>query len=279
MVNQYRFERDYRLTVQVSEDKAVVIRPPFRITFSADKTLDSSLNKMTVKIYNLSEENRQAIVKDADENKKLGVELLVGYKSGVEQIFKGSIHVGENAREGANIVTTLDCQDGGYDFRFSFTSKSIPANVDPLDAILEDMPNTKRGKVTATRPVNTRPRVLVGNSYKLIGRTVDRQKWYIDDETVNIINDDEVISDFVPVVEAATGLINTPTRENKKVTIQTMMNPALRLGGLYDLRSKTAPHLNKVYKIEAISYDGDYDGSAWTQTVTSVEAGEYKVIN
>lgn len=276
MVNQYRFERDYQLTIQVSDEKAVVVRPPFRISFSADKSTDKSLNKMTVKIYNLSPENRQAIVKDSDDKKKLGVELLVGYQGGVERVFKGSIHVGENAREGADIVTTLECQDGGFDFQYSFTSKCVTG--DPINALLADMPNIKRGKITTDRPTLTRPRVLVGNSYKLIGRTLKDQKWFVDDETLNVINNDEVVSEFAPVVQAATGLINTPTREEKKVTVQTFMNPTLRCGGLFELKSTTAPHLNGLYKIETISYTGDYDGSDWSQSVTGALAGNYKVV-
>jgi len=271
-----RFKRDYMLTVQISDEQAVVVRPPFRVVFSADKTSDPSLNKATIKIYNLAADNRLAVVKDENEKKKLGVELMVGYDGTVERIFKGSIHVGQNAREGADIVTTLECQDGGFDFRYSFTSKSTRS--DAVDAILEDMPNTTRGKITAQRPATTRPRVLVGNSYKLIGRTLRDQKWFIDDEALNVVADDEVISDFVPVVEARTGLINTPTREEKKVTFQTLLNPALRVAGLCEIRSVTAPHLNGIYKIESIGYDGDYDGTAWTQTVTGTLTAEYKVI-
>lgn len=276
MVSQSRFERDYQLTVQVSTDKAVVIKPPFRISFQADKNIKTSLNKLNVKIYNLSPDHRQAIVKDADEKKVLGVELQVGYKGSIERVFKGTIHVGQNQREGANMVTTLECQDGGYDFHYSFTSKAVLN--DPLSAILADMPNTTRGKITTERPVNTRPRVLVGNSYKLIGRLLDKQKYFIDDQALHVVNDTEVVSDLAPIVEAATGLINTPTREDKKVTLVTMMNPALKCAGLLDLRSSTAPHLNKVYKIEGISYDGDIDGSNWQQTVTCTVAGNYKVI-
>lgn len=276
MASPSRFERDYQLTVQVSGSKAVVIRPPFRISFQADKSTDRSLNKATIKIYNMSPENRLAVVKDADDKKKLGVELLVGYQGSVERVFKGSVHIGENAREGADIITTLDCQDGGFDFRYSYTSKCITG--DPVDAILADMPNTNKGKITKNRPTLLRPRVLVGNSYKLIGKTLKDQDWFIDDETLNIVAKDEVLSEFIPVVSASTGLLNTPTREEKKVTVQTLMNPALRCGHLFKLDSKTAPHLNGVYKIQAIGYDGDIDGSNWQQTITAVQASNYKVI-
>lgn len=274
-----RFNRTYQLAVQVSDDKAVVIGQPLRVVFTVDKSNTTSLNKANIKIYNLKPENRLALVKDSDQKKKIGVELLVGYSGQNERIFKGTVHIGQNSREGPDMVTTLECQDGGYDFRYGFTSRTVPAGKDPLDEILKDMPDTKKGAITKERPIAmTRPRVLVGNSYKTIGRTMKGQRWFVDDETLNVINDDEVVSDQIPIVEAASGLVNTPAREEKKVTLQTMLNPALRVGGLFELKSTTAPHLNGIYKIEVISYDGDTSGSNWFQTVKASLAGEYKVV-
>lgn len=277
MVNPSRSNRNYRLTIQTSDDKAIVVQPLFRVAFTVDKSIDKTLNKMTVQIYNLKEENRVAMVKDADDDKKLGVELLVGYGDEIERIFKGSIHVGSISRQGVDLITTLECQDGGYDFRFGYTSACTTG--DPIDTILKDMPNTTKGKITKTRPKPTRPTVLVGNSYKLLGKTLAGQQWFVDDETLNVINKDEVLSDLIPVVEPASGLLNTPTREEKKVTIATMLNPALRVGGLYELRSTSAKHLNGIYKIETISYDGDINGSNWQQTVVGVLTKDYKVVS
>lgn len=277
MDNQFqRFDRAFRLIVQTSDSGAVVVQPPFRIAFTVDKTTDKTLNKANIKIYNLSAVNRDFLVKDADDTKKIGVELLIGYGSKVERIFKGSVHVGAVAREGNDLVATLECQDGGYDFRNSYTSQTVKG--DPVNAILSDMPNTSKGKVTTNRTISNRPTVLVGNSYKLLGSTLTGQRFFIDDEALNIINDDEVLSDVIPIVEAATGLLNTPVREEKKVTIQTILNPALRIGNLYQLYSVYAKHLNGVYKIETISYDGDYEGSNWFQTVVGTLTKDYKVI-
>lgn len=279
--------------MQVTADRAIVVTPPLRVVFSVDKNTKSSLNKMTVKIYNLSRENREALLKDEKDKKKIGIELKVGYKGNIQRIFNGSVHSSEVTREGSDIIIALDCLDGGYDFRYSYTSKCVKG--DPVDALLADMPNTTRGKITANRPKKTRPTVLVGNSYKLVGKQLQNQSFFIDDGALHVMNDDEVISEFVPVLQASTGLISVsggasdasgdstktsskPATTSKGVTILTMMNPTLKVNGLCELKSTLNPNRNKVYKITAITYAGDLEGTNWTQNLTVIEAGKYKVI-
>lgn len=271
-----RYNRDYELTIQTELDKAIVVVPPFNIAFNADKSTDQSLNKMNVKVFGLSEANQLAIVKNAQEKKNFEVELKVGYVDSIETIFRGYVNIGERSRMGADLPIVMECIDGGFDARFSFTSKTVQ-DKSAIDAILEDMPNTRRGKITKQVKL-IRPRVLVGNSWKLVRENINDEQYYIDNGTLNIIKGNEVVSSFVPVVQASTGLISTPTREESKVTFQTMMNPALKIGGLCELNSVYAPALNGIYKINTIGYDGEYEGSAWMQTVTCELAKDYVVL-
>lgn len=271
-----RYNRDYELTIQTDLDKAIVVVPPFNIAFNADKSTDKSLNKMNVKVFGLSRDNQLAIVKNADEKKNFEIELKVGYQNSIETIFKGYINIGERSRMGADLPLTMECIDGGYDARFSFTSRTVNGK-SPIDAILEDMPNTRKGKITEQKKL-IRPRVLVGNSWKLVREQLNDEQCFIDNGQLNILKRNEVINSFVPVVQASTGLISTPTSEEKKVTFQSMMNPALKIGGLCELNSIYAPTLNGIYKINTIGYDGEYEGTAWAQTVTCELAKDYVVL-
>jgi len=128
-------------------------------------------------------------------------------------------------------------------------------------------------------PVLTRPKVLVGNSARLIDDMVGPgETWYIDNEQLFVIKDTEVTSGLKPVVSAETGLISTPTRDSSLVTFETLMNPTVKIGGLASLKSATAPHLDGIYRIETISYSGDTYGAAWTQTCTGTLAAEDKTL-
>ena len=272
-----RFGRNYVLVI-TADGRNVVITPPMQIVFEVTKSIRGDLNKMNIQITNLAESKRLSLVKDAEQLKIMPIGLSVGYQDRIELIFKGNIHTGNNSRQGPDLLTSLECLDGGYDFLHSFTSRTVEGSRRALDAALEDMPNTGTGKIT-DRPVLTRPKVLVGNSARLIDDMVGPgETWYIDDEQLYVIKDNEVTSGLKPVVSAATGLISTPTRESKLVTFETLMNPTVKIGGLASLKSATAPYLDGIYRIETISYTGDNYGDAWMQTCTGTLAAGAKTI-
>ena len=249
-----------------------------QIVFEVTKSIRGGLNKMNIQITNLSENKRLSLVKDSEQKKIMNIGLSVGYQDRIELIFKGTIHTGSNSRQGPDLLTSLECLDGGEDFLHSFTARTVEGGRRAIDAALEDMPNTATGKITE-RPVLTRPKVLVGNSARLINDMVEPDEtWYIDNEQLYVIKDNEVTSGLKPVVSAATGLISTPTRDSKLVTFETLMNPSVKIGGLASLKSATAPHLDGIYRIETIAYSGDNYGDAWTQTCTGTLAAGPKTL-
>lgn len=270
-----RFDRNYRLTVGTGSG-AVIIQPPLRCVFTVDKSVSGGLNKADITLYNLAPQSRKAMAKDPTESgtdtaaNRIPVILEVGYNGGLQTIFKGSVNKGRSRRQGADFITELNCLDGGDDFLLSFTSRTVTGKDKALSEILRDMPNTGRGKIGQQSEL-IRPKVLVGNSVQLVQDLIDSdQSWYIDNEQLYVTRENEVVSRFIPVVSAETGLINTPEREDRKATFQTMMNPSLKLGAQCSLQSKTAAQLNDVYKITAMTYAGDTDGRAWQQTVSGV---------
>lgn len=271
-----RFIRDYELIIGIGA-QAVTIRPPFRIAFSADKSDDSTLNKLTLKIYNLSESKRRQLVRDEDEGDYFPLDLKVGYLGKLETIFRGSINTSSSVREGAEFVTNIECLDGGNDFLKGFVSATVTSKGAAIDAVLGTMPNTAKGKIGAMNEL-IRPKVLVGNSIAVVQEMLDPdQKWFIDDERLSVLNPGEVVSSFAPVISAETGLLNTPEAEKKNITLATMLNPSVKVAGLFRLISKTAPHLNGIYKVSTITYSGDLDGNDWTQTISGTIADNYVV--
>lgn len=272
-----RFLRDYQLTIGVG-NQAVVVVPPINITFSATKSTDVALNKLILKVWNLRQSNRLALVKDEEEDEYIPLELSVGYQGRMQLLFRGSVHKGEHQREGADFVNTIECLDGGKDALSSFTSVTVRGKDQAIRAALGDMPNTAEGAITPHAQL-VRPKVLVGNSARLITDMLDDDEaMFIDDEQLFVLRNDEVRSDLAPLVTARTGLMNTPQASKGEVTFQTIMNPTLKVAGLCQLESVTAPDLNGVYRIDQINYSGDYTGDDWTQVVTAKRAPNYKVV-
>lgn len=279
-----RFLRDYELTIGLGA-QAVVIKPPFRIVFSADKSDKSDLNKMTLKIYGLNEDKRRKLVRQSDDkeakasknNQYFPIDLQIGYQGKIETISRGSVDQAFSTREGAQFVTTLICLDGGHDFLKGFVSTSVTSKQAAIDAVLKTMPNTQKGKIGAQKDIG-RPKILVGNSMATIQDMLDPdQRWFIDDERLNILGGNEVVSGYIPLISAETGLINTPEADKEEVVLTTFLNPSIKVGGLFKLVSATAPHLDGIYKASLITYSGDFDGSDWSQKVTAKIAENYVV--
>ena len=163
-----RFLRDYRATIQLSPTEKVVIKPPFRCAFDVFKSVAGGLNRGTFTFWGLNRTHRLALTKDVeDSTKNISVTFEVGYEDRVQQIFKGSSMRGEVTRDGADLPVELECLDGGFDFVNSFTSQTVSGKNVAIDAVLGDMPNTERGKITQLSELY-RPRVLVGATHKVI---------------------------------------------------------------------------------------------------------------
>lgn len=295
-----RFLRDYELTIGLG-DQAVIVKPPFRISFNVDKSDDQTLNKMTIKVFNLNDSKRRILVRDKDDkppknlkanedgtgpkkpeklrpndSRYFPIELRIGYQGRLETVFRGSVDEAGSTREGAQFVTTLSCLDGGHDFLNSFVSTSVTSKAAAVDAVLGTMPNTKKGKIGAQADI-TRPKILVGNSMATIQEMIDPdQSWFIDDERLSILKDNEVVSGYIPVVSAETGLINVEPKK-KDIIMNTWMNTSIKVGGLCQLISTVSPGASGIYKVRMINYSGDFDGNDWMMKVSGSLAEQYVV--
>ncbi|EIL4299169.1 hypothetical protein LLL07_004630, partial [Salmonella enterica] len=204
------FYRDYRLTVGIG-NQAVIIEPPITVSFKALETVDKkSLGKLSVSINGLKPSTRLQLLKSEDEEKYIPVRLEVGYDGKLRQVFQGSVKSGAVKREGAIHIVSLECEDGGHDYINSFTSRTVRGKDQVVDSVLQDMPNTKKGSVTKQQAL-IRPKVLVGSSSKILTDTLaPDESFFIKDERVHILKANEVTSGNIPVVNARSGLLNTP---------------------------------------------------------------------
>lgn len=269
--------RHYKLTIGIGS-QAVTIMPPFRISFNVDKSIKGGINKAKVRIWGLKESTRLSLVKDEQSPDYLPIELMVGYGDNLELLFKGSVRKGEFSREGANFINLLECFDGGVDIVKGFTNTVVKSKHDAIMASLGDMVNTSLGSVSITGDL-IRPVVLVGNSSDLITSQLSEDyDFFIDNEQLFVIKNDEVTASYAPLVSASTGLLNTPIINKGVLPFRTMINPSLKLANLCKVESKYNPEINGVYRIEQMTYTGDSKGADWIQVVSGRIVNNVKVV-
>jgi len=277
-VSLSRYNRDYELIIE-AESRAVTFRPPLRVSFSANKSIAGGLNRLDITIYNMKEDHRNAIAKDPEDSIYIPLKFSAGYEGNIEPLFRGSIHAATSRREGADLITEIECLDGGFDYQFSETDRVIASGGDQVGEVLKDMPHIERGAINP-RPQLPRPKVMVGRSPRIIDKMIkDNERWFIENGKLHIIREDQVIGQFVPLVSAATGLLEAPTREQQRVTVKTRFNPAVISGGRFELRSELVPYMNAIYRAETIEFEGDWEGDAWDQTITGLPVTAPEVMN
>lgn len=81
-------------------------RDGFRVSFKAKLTAKRGDNELTLELFNLSTADRAAFKKGAV------VTLQAGYKDLIGTVFKGDVLHAATRRVGADLVTTVDVQDG-----------------------------------------------------------------------------------------------------------------------------------------------------------------------
>jgi len=262
-----RFIRDYELVITLPNNEAVEIKPELRVQFQITKSIRGGLNSCALRVYNLNEDKRMKIVKNKQNNLKMIKFLFkAGYKNNIGLLFKGNVWNAYSIKQGADFITIINSLDGGYDMINSFTSKTINGG-NYIEHILADMPNTQKGALTNLKKL-FRPKVLVGNSHKLIEENMGiDETFFIENEKLYVMKDNEVIGDLISLVSPETGLIQTPVIDNQQVTFKTLLNPSIKIGHRIQLES-SAKWLNGVYKVITIKYTGDNYGNDWTQEVT-----------
>jgi len=275
-----RFLRSYKLTV-TTETGSVIISDPLKISFSCNKSISGGLNSSTINIYNIAQKSRELISKERFQtDKRIKVTLDVGYGDRSETIFKGTVLSAISLRDGADIVTEIEATDGGEALEKSFVTKVIDAGVDKVEEIVDELTGVAKGKVTA-KVVNTRPIVIVGNAVEEL-RKASRENgyiFYIGEEKCHVIKSDEVIFEQVQIVKASTGLINTPTREGLNVVFNTVLNPAIKVGGKVKVESEVDKRdakeggVNGIYVVTSMNIQGDNYGDLWNQTITAKPFG------
>jgi hypothetical protein len=276
----FRFDRDYRLFIRFTETDVVEIKPPLRIQFEAKKTIISDVNELKLKIYNLNRDKRNKLIKDKAQqgknDKYLQVILQVGYDDLVD-VFIGNVYEAGSQKNGADYITTLTCKDGGFDFRNSFTSKTIQKDVPVVDELLKDLKNTSKGKITE-QAIRARPKVMVGNTADLINQNLqENETFFIDNEKLNIIKENEIIDDFAVEVSAPTGLLNAPVKQETFIIAETLINPAIKCGGQVQLISDII-ELNDLYRVDTIEFKGDYRSQDWKQVLYMRKSTGFKVV-
>lgn len=271
-----KLQRNFQLIIQANSDAAqyITVQPPFTIEFDITRDTHASSNIASIRIYNLSEKNRNKILKDpSDYNSFRLVTLQVGYGNNLSTILVGNITQCWSVREGNNFITQIQSFDGGFAAVNGRADIEFPAGTS-RQVVIETLAksltqyNLKPGAIGKFDGTIDR-----GNSYS--GNTMDKLKEltndgvFVDNGVIHCLNNTEAIDGKIFTVSAATGLLGTPMRESQFLNFDMLLEPSLKLGYQINLQSSTSKYSGN-YKVIALKHKGAISGAASGEAITSV---------
>lgn len=269
--------RRYTLSVEKTSGGFLTIELPFTLEIVIERNLLSSVNNGVFRIYNLSEDNRNQLQKNATQlNLRKSIELKAGYGDNLYTIFSGNVLVGFSTREGSNTITELVGFDGGHSMTNAAISKTLQAgtsNKDVVETLIKEMEKfgVTRGHVGNIKGSSIRGVSLSGNPYELLKEYTDNQ-CYIDNKIVNVLAEDEFISGSIPVISSETGLLETPRVESTRVSFHLLFEPRITIGQKVLVKSTTQRALldDRELKVLSLRHNGIFSDSVSGTMTTDI---------
>ena len=274
-----KFGRRYKLTFEIRDPQsttplAIEIRNPITIEFDIVRNTSSSLNSATFRVYNLSETNRSLIFQNRTSvndvsGKRRAVILQAGYNttknedSDLATIFTGDLLEAYSYRQGSDVITYINCQDGSFAAYNTITNKTLEKGItfreifDELVSAFRDNGVTQGaiGEITGAPKTSV---ALNGNTFYLLTKDY-KNEVFIDLKKLNKLNQNEYIKSIggrVPLITSKTGLLGTPQRQGSNVVIEMLFEPKINVGQLVEVSAQFNKKFDGQFKVMGVKHSG-----------------------
>lgn len=268
-----KFGRQYSILIDTIDDRTIEIKDPFTIEFSCKRNNLASANTANFKIYNLGLKTRDSIYKDKyDTLIYRKVEFKAGYTDDAPVIFRGNIQEASSMRNGVDVVTEIVAYDGGDAITNSFSAVTVEkgdSKENVLATLVNDLKNVQGSTIGTFTETNKRGKVLFGNTATIIKNETD-DNFFIDNEKAILLNRDEAIDGDILLINAQSGLLESPQRSETQLVFKMLFEPRLKVGQLIKLESQVNSLYNGSYKIIGISHTGTISQSVGGKCETTV---------
>ncbi len=253
-----KFGRSYRITIDPKDGgEPIIVSMPLTVQFWIKRNTMSSLNYMSLDIYNLGPALRDRIFQDRYVVRDRTITMEGGYGS-LSLMFKGIIFEANSSRDGTNVITRIEAKDGSFDASTTKTFQTIEGGKslkDVMQFLSGQFPTLERGAIGNYDEVFKRPVTLNGNTYDLL-KKYSNNEVHIDNNKIFILKNNEVIDGEVPAINIDSGLLESPRRDDGFLNITTLFEPRITIDQIVDLESKIMPIYNGQYKVQGLLHQG-----------------------
>jgi hypothetical protein len=232
------------------------------------RSILNSMNRATIRIYNLGRQHRNAILKDffvPSYNRTVILQAGYGQASQLPTIYYGTLYEAFSKREGTDYITELTCLAGAWAVPRSFyngapikagtvTSEVIRTLMSSLVAqsngsigmgYIGSFPNPIKTAMSPTKTIFEELKTLTGGGV------------FIDNNRINCMNNGEVLPNPPTItIDSSMGLLETPTRELHSMTFPVLFLPQVQPGQNIYLDSTSLETVNSPWPVISKSFNG-----------------------
>jgi hypothetical protein len=256
-----KFDRNYELLIQKRDGQTLKIERPFTVEFDIHRNSLSSANVCQIRIYNLAPDTRNQIRKDQfDYGDQRLISFRAGYGKKLSLAFSGNITQAWSVREGVNMITQIECFDGGFAYVNAITDQQYPSGT-PQASIIDSLATSlgqtgvQIGAIGTYEGQISRGNSYSGNTMNILGEITGGGA-FIDNRTIHCLNDDEALAGEIQVINAASGLLGTPILEQQYINLDMLFEPSLKVAQLVKIESATEERFNGTHKVLSIKHRG-----------------------
>ena len=256
-----------------------------RVNFNVVKTEDDEPNQFDLEVYNLSKSTRTKF--ETTDNRVI---LQAGYASmGLKLLAIGDIVRGSTEFKQPDVITSVDCRDGGRALRDARASLSFEPNV-PAKTMVEEL--VKKLNVDNIE-IGFDLSGTFKNGWSFYGSARDGLnklgacfgfQWSVQNNTLQLTKKRTPSAREAVLLTPSTGMIGSPSRIDKTgnnltkakeepgLKVKCLLNPALVPGDPVVIESADYPR--GTYRIVKVAHIGDTHGNEWSSTLEVVEASK-----
>lgn len=273
---RYKLHIEVKSLTSETQNDILKIEYPLKIEFHAKRNSLAEANTLNLKIYNLSEANRDRIYHDPYRFRELRhLELFAGYENNLMSIFNGDIRLALSKREGTNIITEIQAYDGGYELTNGFSSFSMPKNTKILN-IAERFSKDfgfsfyKIGNFTN---YTSRGMSFYGKTFNICSNLFYQDDFFVDQNIIHFMKRHEVIkrsNQYLYQISTDTGLLEAPLRYNTTIMLTMLFDPRFFVKQYINLKSIINSRFNGDYAVTGIEHLGTISGLGENEARTTL---------
>ena len=255
----------WKLTVTDGENTHVV-GYPLTIDFSIERNTFATANTANFNIYNLSPSTRSAkgglFFQDrfnTSVNKIATFEA--GYNGKMTVCFKGRIQECYSSRQGTEVITSMQCIDLGVPTDYiNVTFEAGTTKREAYKNIIQNLGLLELGSIGSLEGTYLTPVTFEGKPLDVLNE-ISGGHTYIDNGVINTLMPNECLDMGIPILNAETGLINTPQRRDAQIIAEGIFNPNAIVGQLIEVQSKTASEFSGTFQLCGLNHSGTISGA------------------